>query len=140
MNDRDGLPAAPRKHDCQGENCYDKENAELEIFPATKKSVEVPVVFGQRHDGEEETSEQKEKTTAHGVGLRESLDGSLPGEESFLPTDAGSELVQSASDEEERFGDVRCYSQHRDPGLAEGSRFDSPSTDSCHLWWLRCIF
>lgn len=144
MNYRDGLPAAPREHDGQGENCYDKENAELEVLTTPQKSIEVPVVLGQWHDGEQETGEQEKKATSHGVGSRESLDGSLPGKESFLPTDAASELVENGSNGEksrgERLGDVRCYSQHRDPGFAEGSRFCTPSTDSCHLWWVRCIF
>jgi hypothetical protein len=139
MDDGHGLPAAPGKHDCERENCYNKENAELEVLTTAQKSVEVPVVFGHWHDGEQEAGEQEEKATTHGVGLGESFDGSLPGEESFPQTNAGSELVQSGSNgeesREERFGDVRYYSQHRDPGLAEGSRFDSPSTDSCHLWW-----
>jgi hypothetical protein len=84
MDDCHCLPAAPRKYDCQGENCGNKENAELEILTTTKKSVEVPVVFGPWHDGEQETSEQEEKATAHGVGLRESIDGGLSGEERLL--------------------------------------------------------
>ena len=81
MDDGHCLPAAPGKYDCQRKNCDNKENGELEILTATQKSVEMPVVFGPRHDGEQEASEQQEKATAHGVGQRESIDGGLSSEE-----------------------------------------------------------
>ena len=132
VNNCHGLTTAPREHDCQRENCYNEEDAELEVLTTAQKSVEVPVVLGPWHDGKQETGEQEKKATTHGVEPGESLDRSLSGEESFLPADARSELVQSGPDEEERFEDVRFYFQHRDPGFAEGSRFCTPSTDSCH--------
>ena len=81
MDDRHCLPAAPRKHDCKRKNCDNKENGKLEILTATQKSVEMPVVFGPWHDGEQETGEQDEKAAAHGVGQRESIDGRLSSEE-----------------------------------------------------------
>jgi hypothetical protein len=84
MDDGHCLPAAPGKYDCQRKNCDNKENGEFEILTATQKSVEMPIVFGPWHDGEQKTSEQQEKATAHGVGLRESIDGGLSGEERFL--------------------------------------------------------
>ena len=78
------LSAAPRKYDRQREDCYNKENGEFEVLTTAQKSIEVPVVFGPWHDGEQETGEEEEKATAHGVGLRESIDGSLTGEEGLL--------------------------------------------------------
>ena len=140
MDDRHRLSAAPRKYDCQRKNCDNKENGELQILTAAEKSVEMPVVFGPWHDGEQETSEQEKEATAHGMGLRESIDGGLSGEQRFLQAGTGSEVAESGSNGEKRdtMGDKR-FSEHHDPGLAEGTRLSSPSTDSWHLWSVRCI-
>ena len=131
------LPAAPRKHDRERKDGQNKENGELEVLTTAQKFVEVPIVFGPWHDREQKTGEQEEKPAAHGMGRREAIDGSLPSEQGFPEPDSRSELVQGGSNREQSernpIGDSRFCLAHRDPDLAERSRFYSLSVDSCHL-------
>jgi hypothetical protein len=78
------LLATLRKHQRKGEDCGYEEDAKLAVLTAAKEPVEVPVIFGPWHDGEQESGEQKQDATAQGVGSRESLDGCPAGDEILL--------------------------------------------------------